>query len=245
MEEVTARRQHQPRVPRESRCRTLKPDEYAAYIRSPEWQSVRQRYFASPGMPQFCMVCGSSAFDLHHMTYKRLGHERLSDLWPLCREHHLGVHTLMKEAGVDLAQATRAYAHLHRSIKIISPNSRKNRPWTFRPRGPKGPTQQKQPDWSTRGPLGKDDYPKYINSGAWASRRRAFLLEQGARCQGCDTPRAELPKGSLHVHHRTYVRLGRELPEDLAALCLDCHKKVHALERAGLSLEEATDSVIA
>jgi 5-methylcytosine-specific restriction endonuclease McrA len=230
VEEGTSRRQRQPRNPREPRRRTLKPDEYAAYIRSAEWQAVRQRYFASPGMPQFCMVCGSSAFDLHHMTYRRLGHERLSDLWPLCREHHLGVHALMKETGVDLAQATRAYAHLHRSIKIVSPNSKKNRPWTFRP---KGPRQQQQPDWSTRGPLGRADYAGYINSSAWASRRKAFLRQQGARCQGCDTPRAELPEHCLHVHHRTYVRLGHELPEDLAALCLECHKKVHALSGPG------------
>lgn len=28
----------------------------------------------------------------------------------------------------------------------------------------------------------------------------------------------------LHVHHRTYERLGEELPEDLVVLCEVCHE---------------------
>jgi hypothetical protein len=30
----------------------------------------------------------------------------------------------------------------------------------------------------------------------------------------------------LEVHHRTYTRLGFEIPEDITVLCDDCHKAV-------------------
>jgi hypothetical protein len=40
------------------------------------------------------MVCKEPNFDveLHHTTYDRLGCEKLTDLVPLCREHHELVH---------------------------------------------------------------------------------------------------------------------------------------------------------
>jgi hypothetical protein len=45
-------------------------------------------------MPQGCQVCGAKQVDLHHRNYKRIGgKEHLSDLVPLCREHHEQVHT--------------------------------------------------------------------------------------------------------------------------------------------------------
>jgi 5-methylcytosine-specific restriction endonuclease McrA len=33
----------------------------------------------------------------------------------------------------------------------------------------------------------------------------------------------------LHVHHKTYARFRKELPEDLEVLCADCHMKKHAM----------------
>jgi len=64
---------------------------YADYIWSAEWAEVKRRYRASK-LPQKCVVCGSSHVDLHHRSYRRLGAERLNDLVPLCREHHMIVH---------------------------------------------------------------------------------------------------------------------------------------------------------
>jgi hypothetical protein len=66
---------------------------YATYIRSAEWQAVRERYRASK-MPQACVVCGKWQVELHHRTYIRLGRERLTDLMPLCREHHKEAHRI-------------------------------------------------------------------------------------------------------------------------------------------------------
>jgi hypothetical protein len=70
---------------------------YKSYIQSDEWRRVRERYRASR-LPQTCHVCNVARVDLHHKTYKRLGNERLTDLVPLCRDHHTEAHTLVRAA---------------------------------------------------------------------------------------------------------------------------------------------------
>jgi 5-methylcytosine-specific restriction endonuclease McrA len=64
-------------------------------------------------------------------------------------------------------------------------------------------------------------YDDYIRSAAW--RRRAANCKRRARyrCALCNTV------GPLNAHHRTYERLGFELPSDLIALCRYCHAKHH------------------
>lgn len=64
---------------------------YRDYMKSAEWAEVRRRYRASK-LPQHCLTCGSKELTLHHRTYKRLGAERLTDLVPLCWEHHQELH---------------------------------------------------------------------------------------------------------------------------------------------------------
>jgi len=61
------------------------------------------------------------------------------------------------------------------------------------------------------------DYWVYLRSAEWAEFRRGVLDRAGGRCQVCN---AAVP---LQVHHRTYERLGAELPEDVLALCDSCH----------------------
>ncbi|MET3567964.1 5-methylcytosine-specific restriction endonuclease McrA [Leifsonia sp. 563] len=76
--------------------RTVSRAGYSAYIQSPEWRAVRQRYFAS-GMPQECYVCGTPrkpGMHLHHRTYKNLGAERLMDLVPVCPGCHELIHAI-------------------------------------------------------------------------------------------------------------------------------------------------------
>lgn len=78
---------------------------YAAYLRSDHWQNVKTRYRTSK-LPQSCVVCGAERVDLHHRTYERLGRERLTDLVPLCREHHGEAHRLrQKKQMTDTATA--------------------------------------------------------------------------------------------------------------------------------------------
>jgi hypothetical protein len=68
-------------------------------------------------------------------------------------------------------------------------------------------------------------YFAYIRSEDWrqSPARLAELTASGGRCRLCD--RGE-PLTRIHAHHRSYERLGRELPSDLTALCIECHEVV-------------------
>ncbi len=67
------------------------------------------------------------------------------------------------------------------------------------------------------------DYRKYLRSPEWNSKRKVALREAGYRCQICNAGNCV-----LDVHHRTYERLGHELPTDLCVLCESCHDIFHA-----------------
>ena len=57
------------------------------YLRSLHWRTVRAQKIKEAGGK--CEVCGvGGKLDIHHLTYERLGHERMSDLQILCRKHH-------------------------------------------------------------------------------------------------------------------------------------------------------------
>ncbi len=72
-------------------------------------------------------------------------------------------------------------------------------------------------------------YERYLRSDWWLHRRREALFRAGQKCERCgwiEPPRSRL---RLEVHHLTYVRLGREWPDDLVVLCPDCHATAHGL----------------
>lgn len=64
-------------------------------------------------------------------------------------------------------------------------------------------------------------YEAYIASPEWRERREERIRAVGGRCQLCNQA------GELHVHHRTYARVGREFDSDLTVLCARCHEKYH------------------
>ena len=64
-------------------------------------------------------------------------------------------------------------------------------------------------------------YDAYINSRAWRLFCKMFYATYGKKCVACDSTR------NIVVHHMTHERLGRELNEDVAALCFDCHREFH------------------
>lgn len=65
------------------------------------------------------------------------------------------------------------------------------------------------------------DYRAYLKSPEWKRMRAKVLDRAGGWCERCRTRRA------LHVHHKTYARLGDEKMADLEALCGGCHMKEH------------------
>lgn len=78
---------------RQARLLELGYKNYAEYLGAPHWQDVKDRYRSSNWLPQEC-ICGDTDVHLHHMTYERIGEERLEDLTPLCRTCHTMIHTL-------------------------------------------------------------------------------------------------------------------------------------------------------
>ena len=68
----------------------------------------------------------------------------------------------------------------------------------------------------------KNEYHEYLKSDAWLARRDACLEFWGNRCALCNEGFMQ-----MEVHHRTYERVGNEVPTDLIALCSPCHKKMH------------------
>jgi 5-methylcytosine-specific restriction endonuclease McrA len=67
------------------------------------------------------------------------------------------------------------------------------------------------------------DYNSYLKSTEWQQQRRKALSYAENRCQICN----HQGKAALHVHHRSYERIGNENPEDLTVLCSRCHALFH------------------
>lgn len=65
------------------------------------------------------------------------------------------------------------------------------------------------------------DYAAYLASPQWWEKRQLAVKRAHGRCAICNA------NGKLNVHHRTYERVGNELPEDLIVLCEDCHALFH------------------
>jgi hypothetical protein len=72
------------------------------------------------------------------------------------------------------------------------------------------------------------DYTTYIRSKRWKSKSNAAKKRAGWRCQTCNRPHGQV---RLEGHHRTYERLGYEIPEDITVLCDDCHCAVTVVIR--------------
>lgn len=65
------------------------------------------------------------------------------------------------------------------------------------------------------------DYHAYLRSPEWKAKRDAQVETAGGRCQVCNSTK------QLNCHHRTYERIGNEIPDDLFVLCADCHQIFH------------------
>jgi len=66
-----------------------------------------------------------------------------------------------------------------------------------------------------------DAYSKYLESQAWAEKRKLVLKRANGMCEGCGIAAPE------EVHHHTYKNVGNEFLFELSALCGSCHKRIH------------------
>lgn len=81
-------------------------------------------------------------------------------------------------------------------------------------------------------------YQEYLNSNYWKETKKRYRRSKlPKKCLGCGNKRFQL-------HHRSYVRIGNELPADLIPLCGDCHKKVHDFLKASKTELVCTHKVL-
>lgn len=66
-------------------------------------------------------------------------------------------------------------------------------------------------------------YRDYLLTPEWKAKRNLVLRRANGRCEGCGIADAE------EVHHMKYPkRWGDEFLFDLVALCVPCHRRIHA-----------------
>jgi hypothetical protein len=70
-------------------------------------------------------------------------------------------------------------------------------------------------------------YNAHIQSSKWRNMRRERLAATGHRCERCGRLNVR-----LCLHHKTYARFGRELPNDVLLLCCQCHRPADQKRRA-------------
>lgn len=66
-------------------------------------------------------------------------------------------------------------------------------------------------------------YKQYLKSEHWLNVKRRFRASSFCKneCRICGN------KKNLHIHHKTYKRVGNERLSDLEELCASCHKSLH------------------
>lgn len=87
-----------------ARLRSLGFRSYSGYLRSKQWAKTRKAWRSQKGNDR-CFICKTDKRVLpHHVTYERLGHERVKDGWrgkadlvPLCSTCHNATHRLLDQ----------------------------------------------------------------------------------------------------------------------------------------------------
>lgn len=116
------------------RLQELGYNSYDDYLHSKHWYVLSKRYYASKHAPRnaggsvHCAFCECTEVELHHVTYARLGKERLADLRAVCRKHHAEIHE-RRQAGISLRKASklRPLAHIERASKKSKHKPRQRR----------------------------------------------------------------------------------------------------------------------
>ena len=82
-------------------------------------------------------------------------------------------------------------------------------------------------------------YRDYITSDLWRIRKRRYFETHERKCRACNS------KKRIHLHHKTYRRLGEERDADLVPLCHSCHTALHIRQKnTGQNLWRLTEEFI-
>lgn len=79
------------------------------------------------------------------------------------------------------------------------------------------------------------NYKIYINSSKWKKKRLSFIKKYKNKCQCCWW---EFLDKDLSLHHHTYQRVWKELDNDLALVCINCHNLIHYKNWKKVKLQE-------
>jgi len=80
-------------------------------------------------------------------------------------------------------------------------------------------------------------YEEYLQTDHWQRKRAEALRFWNYRCMLCYS------NTNLIAHHRTYHRLGYELPTDIVILCEPCHERHHKVIEHDYKLQLFWDQV--
>jgi 5-methylcytosine-specific restriction endonuclease McrA len=98
------------RAKAEAKRKPKRFDAYQAYVRSKAWAAKRNQAIEAAGHK--CQTCGSrEALQVHHLTYKRLKNEPVSDLRVLCADCHKNAH---ESDGKAVSDSTAAFMRMAR-----------------------------------------------------------------------------------------------------------------------------------
>lgn len=65
-------------------------EQYKIYLQSEHWQKFKKRVHKRYKCCRFCQV--KENLNIHHLTYKNLGHEKFKDIVVVCQTHHYNLH---------------------------------------------------------------------------------------------------------------------------------------------------------
>lgn len=80
------------RVKQELYFRKPRKERYSFYLRSKKWKAFRKTVLERDGFN--CVMCGTAYnLEVHHVTYRNVGWEKLEDCVTLCDTCHTKVHS--------------------------------------------------------------------------------------------------------------------------------------------------------
>ena len=76
------------------------------------------------------------------------------------------------------------------------------------------------------------EYQDYLTTKHWTALKKVIKEQYSNACSLCTSSE------NLHVHHRSYERIGREFWGDVILLCAKCHELFHKNCKAGLQFTQ-------